>query len=89
MRPTIAGWDELATPEAISPAEVGTTRSSDDYQRSDRGAAMPRSTPMDHDAADRISAAADKDPDSPTAVSGFDDRAQDAADQNDPQDNDC
>ncbi|MBN6040034.1 hypothetical protein [Amycolatopsis sp. 195334CR] len=30
------------------------------------------STPMDRDAADRISAAADRDPDSPTATSGFD-----------------
>ncbi|MFI6031629.1 hypothetical protein [Amycolatopsis magusensis] len=40
------------------------------------------STPMDHDSADRISAAADRDPDSPTATSGFDDRAQDAADRN-------
>jgi hypothetical protein len=40
-------------------------------------------TPMDHDAADRIAAAADRDPDSATAQSGFDDRAQDAADRND------
>ncbi|UJW36897.1 hypothetical protein L3Q67_45345 (plasmid) [Saccharothrix sp. AJ9571] len=40
------------------------------------------STPMDHDAADRISAAADRDPDSPTATSGFDDRAQHAAERN-------
>jgi hypothetical protein len=43
-------------------------------------------TPMDHEAADRISAAADRDPDSPTATSGFDDRAQEAADRNDPPD---
>jgi hypothetical protein len=42
-------------------------------------------TPMDHDAADRISAAAYRDPDSPTAQSGFDDRAQAAADRNDDQ----
>jgi hypothetical protein len=41
---------------------------------------------MDHQAADRISAAADRDPDSPTAQSGFDDRAQEAADRNDPPD---
>jgi hypothetical protein len=39
---------------------------------------------MDHQAADRISAAANRDPDSPTATSGFDDRAQHAADRNDP-----
>jgi hypothetical protein len=32
---------------------------------------------------DRIAAAADRDPDSSTAQSGFDDRAQDAADRND------
>jgi hypothetical protein len=38
---------------------------------------------MDHSAADRISAAACQDPDSPTAQSGFDDRAQAAADRND------
>lgn len=44
---------------------------------------MGRSTPMDHEAADQISAAAERDPDSPTAESGFDDRAQDAADRND------
>lgn len=40
-------------------------------------------TPMDHEAADRISAAADRDPGSDTGQSGFDDRAQDAADRND------
>jgi len=40
-------------------------------------------TPMDHEAADRISAAAERDPESPTAESGFDDRAQEAADRND------
>ena len=49
---------------------------------------MARSEPMDHESADRISAAADHDPDSPTATSGFDDRAQDAADRNDAQDPD-
>lgn len=47
---------------------------------------MPRSTPMDHEAADRIGAAADRDPESATARSGFDDRAEAAADRNDPQD---
>ncbi|MEH1124770.1 hypothetical protein [Micromonospora sp. CPCC 206061] len=47
---------------------------------------MARSTPMDHESADRISAAADRDPDSPTAASGFDNRAQNAADRNDAQD---
>lgn len=46
---------------------------------------MARSTPMDHESADRISAVADRDPDSPTATSGFDDRAQEAADRNDAQ----
>lgn len=47
---------------------------------------MARSTPMDHESADRISAAADRDPDSPTATSGFDDRAHEAADRNDAED---
>ena len=49
---------------------------------------MPKSTPMDHQSADRISAAAERDPESPTAESGFDDRAQDAADRNDEDDGD-
>jgi hypothetical protein len=49
---------------------------------------MARSTSMDHESADRISAAADRDPDSPTATSGFDDRAQQAAGRNDPDDYD-
>jgi hypothetical protein len=45
---------------------------------------------MDHAAADRISAAADRDPQSPTAQSGFDERAEAAADRNDPYDDyDC
>ncbi len=43
---------------------------------------MSKSTPMDHEAADRISEAAWRDPDSPTAQSGWDERAQDAADRN-------
>jgi hypothetical protein len=47
---------------------------------------MARSEPMDRESADRISAAADREPDSPTAQSGFDDRAQEAADRNDAQD---
>ncbi|MFC9965609.1 hypothetical protein ACFVH4_15380 [Nocardia ignorata] len=43
---------------------------------------------MSHDDADRIAAAAAADPDSPTALSGFDDRAQDAADHNEGDDYD-
>ncbi|MGV9638052.1 hypothetical protein ACWDO0_28080 [Nocardia rhamnosiphila] len=46
------------------------------------------STPMDRDAADRIGAAAERDPDSPTATSGFADRADAAADRNDNYDDD-
>lgn len=42
--------------------------------------------PMDHDAAARISEAAGRDPESPTAQSGFDERAEAAADRNDPYD---
>lgn len=41
---------------------------------------------MDHESAARISAAAARDPDSPTATSGFDDRAQEAAGRNDAED---
>ncbi|MFB4317289.1 hypothetical protein [Actinomadura sp. 21ATH] len=41
---------------------------------------------MDHEAADRISAAAERDPDSATAQSGFDERAQEAADRNEADD---
>ncbi|GHE56589.1 hypothetical protein GCM10018785_27390 [Streptomyces longispororuber] len=37
---------------------------------------------MDHDAAERIAEAAERDPESPTAVSGFDERAAAAADRN-------
>ncbi len=44
------------------------------------------STPMDHEAADRMSAAAEREPDSATAQSGFDDRAQHAADRNEADD---
>jgi hypothetical protein len=44
---------------------------------------MGRSTPMDHQAAGRISAAAGRDPDSCTAQNGFDERAEAAADRND------
>ena len=47
---------------------------------------MAAPTPMDHEAADRIGAAAAADPVSDTARSGFDDRAQDPAD---PPDDDC
>ncbi|MYV97319.1 hypothetical protein [Streptomyces sp. SID3343] len=39
-------------------------------------------TPMDGDAAERINAAAQREPDSETARSGFDDRATAAADRN-------
>ncbi len=39
-------------------------------------------TPMDRESADRIGAAADRDPESPTSTSGFDDRADAAADRN-------
>jgi hypothetical protein len=41
---------------------------------------------MDHDAADRISSAAGRDPESATASSGFDERAEAAADRNEPDD---
>jgi hypothetical protein len=51
-----------------------------------RTTVMGRSTPMDHEAADRISEAAGRDSASATAQSGFDERAQDAADRNDPDD---
>lgn len=47
---------------------------------------MSQPTPMDHESADRVSSAADSDPESPTAVSGFDERAQAAASRNDPDD---
>ncbi len=43
---------------------------------------------MDHHAADRISAAARQDPDSLTAQTGFDDRAQAATSRNDEDDDD-
>lgn len=43
---------------------------------------MGKSTPMDHEAADRISWAALNDPGSATAQSGFDDRARGAAGKN-------
>ncbi|MFJ4651129.1 hypothetical protein ACIP5Y_07625 [Nocardia sp. NPDC088792] len=42
---------------------------------------------MDRDAADRIAAAAERDPHSPTAQSGFDERAEAAADRNEQHDN--
>ncbi|MFH8989995.1 hypothetical protein [Streptomyces sp. NPDC017940] len=45
---------------------------------------MGRETPMDREAADRIGAAAEQDPQSATAVSGFDERADAAAERNDP-----
>ncbi|WP_143267179.1 hypothetical protein [Amycolatopsis thailandensis] len=49
---------------------------------------MSKDTPMDHESAARISAAADRDPSSPTATSGFDERAQAAADRNEDEDED-
>lgn len=45
---------------------------------------MQRSTPMDRESSDRISAAAERDPESPTATGGFDERAEAAAERNDP-----
>ena len=45
-------------------------------------------TPMDHEAANRISAAAQGDPGSPTAQSGFGERAEAAAARNDGDDDD-
>jgi hypothetical protein len=47
---------------------------------------MGKSTPMDREAADRISEAAWRDPCSDTAQSGFDVRAQEAADRNEQDD---
>ncbi|WP_158230439.1 hypothetical protein [Pseudofrankia asymbiotica] len=47
---------------------------------------MGKSTPMDHEAADRISEAAWREPCSDTAQSGFDVRAQEAADRNEQDD---
>lgn len=44
---------------------------------------------MDHEAADRIFEAAQRDPESDTATSGFDERAQDEADRNDRDDDLC
>ncbi|MDQ1022457.1 hypothetical protein [Streptomyces umbrinus] len=44
------------------------------------------STPMDRESADRIGDAAARDPESPTAVSGFDERADAAAERNEPDD---
>ncbi|MEU5836344.1 hypothetical protein ABZ820_22120 [Streptomyces diacarni] len=49
---------------------------------------MGRETPMDREAADRIADAAERDPDSPTATSGFDERADAAADRNEDDPND-
>jgi hypothetical protein len=42
--------------------------------------------PMDREAADRIAEAAQRDPDSSTAQSGFDERADRAADRNEDDD---
>ncbi len=43
---------------------------------------MGKSTPMGREAAARINQAAWENPDSPTAQSGWDERARDAADRN-------
>ncbi|WP_172964596.1 MULTISPECIES: hypothetical protein [Nocardia] len=43
---------------------------------------------MDRESADRISAAADRDPGSPTATSGFADRADAAATRNEDEEDD-
>ena len=48
---------------------------------------MSRETPMDRESADRIADAAERDPDSYTAQSGFDDRADAAADRNESDNN--
>jgi hypothetical protein len=47
---------------------------------------VPKETPMDREAADRIATAAERDPDSPTTQSGFDQRAEAAAQRNEPDD---
>lgn len=49
---------------------------------------MSKETPMDREAADRIGEAAERDPESPTAVSGFDERADAAASRNEHDDED-
>ncbi|GAA2376463.1 MULTISPECIES: hypothetical protein [Streptomyces] len=43
---------------------------------------------MDREAAERIGAATERDPESATALSGFDERAADAAERNEPEDDD-
>ena len=43
---------------------------------------MPREIPMDREAADRIERAVERDHESPTAPTGFDERATAAADRN-------
>jgi hypothetical protein len=45
-------------------------------------------TPLDREAAERIAAAAERDPSSPTAQSGFDERAAAAAERNEPTEED-
>ncbi|CUU59744.1 hypothetical protein Ga0074812_13142 [Parafrankia irregularis] len=47
---------------------------------------MGKSTPMDREAADRISRAAVNNPNSATALTGWDGRARDAADSNEGDD---
>lgn len=57
-------------------------------RRDQKGDTMSKgsSTPMDREAADRIGEAAERDPDSATAISGFADRADAAADRNEDDD---
>lgn len=47
---------------------------------------MSKNSPMDREAADRISTAAERDSQSDSATSGFADRADAAADRNEPDD---
>jgi hypothetical protein len=50
--------------------------------------ALPKETPLDREAADRIADAASRDPDSATARSGFPERADTAAHRNADEDDD-
>ncbi|WP_228798136.1 hypothetical protein [Nocardia cyriacigeorgica] len=72
--------DAIDTPQAAGFSAVGVMS----------GRPIPKgpimSTPMDREAADRIAHAAERDPDSGTATSGFVDRADAAAERNDNDD---
>lgn len=74
---TIAGRG-VRGPVCLAPCVNGAS--------TDGEAVMSKQVQMDQEAADRINAAAAADPDSPTAQTGFDDRARDAADRNEPDD---